>query len=238
MLAKYAKKFGLEDISTSDIEINAWIQRKSQADNALIDTRYKIAKVKQQVNYWKFLINILGWIFIVIGYIGVSLNLFGLIFFNPQVFEVWGPRQSCKNFGYPNVPYIINLGLDALSSATTLYLWVWWRKFSGVPTRTDTWSLWKKAIYIALIKSQILIVRYFSSIITIEYTVSQWEENFFKDEGVYILRNRSMGDTYIYSKPKTTTISQEYEKKVKQQAGKFFSSIVLTSFFMSYGYHF
>ena len=42
-----------------------------------------------------------------------------------------------------------------------------------------------------------------------------------------------------YHKPKTTTtISQEFEKEDKQQAGEFFISIASTSFFMSYGYHF
>ena len=199
MFAKYAKRFGLEDISLSDIEINDQLQRESQAnnaDNAFIDTRYKITKVKQQVNYWKFLINILGWIFIVIGSIGVILNFLSLIFFNPQVFEVRGPKQSYKNFEYPFIFHIINLTLDALSNASTIYLGVWWRKFSGIPTRTDTWSLWKKAIYIALIQSFLLILWYFSEIIAIASIIAQWENTSFKDAGNYVIRNRSRGKEY------------------------------------------
>ena len=211
MSTKYGKVVVNDNSNQSDFDQNIGFPQPqvqvrphfNQPVNILEGPGYKLFEAQSQVSKWRYYVNIIGWIFIVVGSLGAFANLIGMIFIDSQDFEIRGPKNRYEEFDYPIGPQIVDKALDAMAGVSTfipelplnilfklfiirctVVLGISWRKVALSPTRADTWTLCKKAMFIAFAQVIILVIRFFAECVAMSMVIQKWESVSFGDRGI------------------------------------------------------
>ena len=201
-----------------------------QPVDALMITTYKLSDTKSVVEQWRKYINIFGWFLIVYGSFEVTVIFFSLLLVDSVEYEVVKPDGSSDIIYSSIIWEIIDRILSDLSSMSIIFLGMWWRNISKLPVRSETWELWKAALYVAAFQAVIIWMKFFFAGISITDVINKWQERHDVPAGNYIFRNKNTGDDYKYYKPVARSeIAMQKEFDTKQQVKKIFLMSVIST---------
>ena len=243
MLAKYRTIFSLgsQDHYKQILQSQKWRQKVNTKENKpfddLIITTYKLSDTKSVVEKWRKYINIFGWFLIVYGSLELIAIFFSLLLVDSVEYEVIKPDGSSDTIYSSIIWEIINRILSDFTSMSIIFLGMWWRGISSLPTRSETWKLWKVALFITAFQAVIIWMQFFFAGISITDVINKWQERHDVPAGNYIFRNKKTGDDYKYYKPVARSeIAMQKEFDTKQQVNKIFLMSVISTLCWSWCY--
>ena len=226
MLVKYKTMFSFRSQDHNKHILQS--KKRKQKVNAKEDkpvygfmiNNYKLFNAKSVVDQWRKYINIFGWFLIIYGSLELIVKIFSILLVDSVEYEVIKPDGSSDSIYSSIIWEMIDRILSNCWCVGIIFIGTWklcfkdsaiyitifqavirWRNISSLPTKSETWKLWKTAIYITIFQAVIIWMKFFFAEISIIDVYIKWMNRIDIPAGNYIFRNKSTGDEYKYKKP-------------------------------------